>query len=110
MLQEIENSLEIFVKNGLMYGRLLSSSKSLYRNSHKNNIVYFNANIFLEDVGKVWYGDLDLTLDINILQKISNKLKKDLYILTELDGRFENSELSNEQIKNKCVLHIIHKN
>jgi hypothetical protein len=41
---------------------------------------------------KVWHGDLDLTLDYDKLLKASEKLGTALYVLYEMDGRFENDE------------------
>jgi len=71
-------------------GRLISGSKSTYRIMNPNNLIVFNANIFTEDLEKIWYGDLDLTLDKTKLQEIAFLLNKTIYILYEMDGRFEN--------------------
>jgi hypothetical protein len=80
---------EIFKENGLVMGRMLSGSKSFYNQQNPNNIVVFNSNVVV-DGNKVWHGDLDITKDLDKLFKISKTLNKDLYILREMDARFEN--------------------
>ena len=52
------------------------------------NISIFNANVFMKDVGKVWYGDLNLTEDYVTLKSIAESLDTTLYVLWEMDGRF----------------------
>ena len=81
-------------------------SKSTYRNQFPDNKVYFNANIFLLGEGKVWFGDIDITRDIDVLESISAELGKDLYVLRESDGRFENESLSDSEIISKSVYKI----
>lgn len=71
-------------------GRMISGSKSWYHSYYPKNLVLFNSNIFVEGKGKVWYGDIDLTLDRDKLIEIANELGYTLYVLRELDGRFEN--------------------
>jgi hypothetical protein len=88
--------------NGLRIGRLLSGSKSEYRNRFPGHEVYFNANIF-SDNGKEWYGDLDLTIDGPILQKVATEAECKLYVLRELDGRFEAERAPFGEIKGKAV-------
>ena len=65
--------------------------------------VVFNANIFSEKQGKIWYGDLDLDIDSNNIQAVANELEEDLYILREADGRFENENLAPEEAKKLAV-------
>jgi len=89
---------ESFRNNGFHIGRMISGSKSGYRERNPNNEVYFNANIFTLEEGKVWYGDLDLTKDLSILETIAKSTGKDLYILREMDGRFENENPSQAHI------------
>jgi hypothetical protein len=69
-------------------GRLLSASKSGYRKRHPNNNVIFNANIGT-DV-KLWYGDIDLTIESDRIQNLANFLGKRVYVLYEMDWRFKN--------------------
>lgn len=89
---------EIFITEGLNEGRMVCSSKSLYREMFPDNEVYFNANIFVLGEGKIWYGDLDVTNDIEALKNVASRIGKDLYILREMDGRFENESLDDSEI------------
>ena len=89
---------ETFYSNGFMISRMISGSKSGYRERNPGNEVYFNANIFTLEEGKVWYGDLDVTKDLSALEEIAKTIGKDLYILREMDGRFENENPSHAHI------------
>jgi len=68
-------------------GRLLCISKSYYRDLYTNREPIFNSNIFTSQ-GKIWFGDIDLVLDKNSLQKLANDIQENIYILNEMDGRF----------------------
>lgn len=72
-----------------MMGRMISWSKSEYLRSHPNNVVVFNANV-CADPGKIWFGDLDITRDSEKLQQLADELDQMVYVLHEMDGRFEN--------------------
>lgn len=72
-------------------GRLLSGSKSGYMDKYGTHVVVFNANLFVGK-DKIWYGDLDLTLDKEILLESAKELNQTLYVLYEMDGRFENED------------------
>lgn len=72
------------------FGNLVSMSKSGYRDAHPNNLVVFNANIILEDGGKIWFGDIDITNSGKTLMDMANGFGVDIYILHEMDARFEN--------------------
>lgn len=73
-------------------GRMVGGSKSIYRYDNPTNIVVFNANLFTSNGTKIWYGDLDLTLDSDKLKQLSSTIKEDIYVLYETDGRFENEK------------------
>lgn len=75
-----------------MDGRMISGSKADYLRRHPNNIVVFNANV-CTDNGKIWFGDLDVTKDIEMLQEAADSLNCRLYILREHDARFANEEV-----------------
>lgn len=70
-------------------GRMIAGSKTMYRQAYPNNIPVFNGNIITTQ-GKVWWGDLDLTTDNEILQEIANTLNDTVCVLREMDARFEN--------------------
>lgn len=72
-------------------GRMISGSKSGYRISYPNNFAIFNANI-CTNTGKIWWGDIDLTKSKDTLLEIAAESADDLYVLFEMDGRFENEE------------------
>lgn len=83
----------IFLKHLGINGRMISASKSGYRQKHPNNIPVFNANIVAESDGKfekIWYGDLDITIDEIALRMIALTIKKKIWILPEMAARFEN--------------------
>ena len=93
---------DLFLLEGLNFGRMLSGSKSGYMNTNPNNEVYFNANIFTRK-GKLWWGDLDITIDRDKLQTIADAMETKLYVLREMDGRFDNEDISEIQIMKKAV-------
>lgn len=107
---KINGSLfEEFTNKGLHPGRMISGSKSMYRKMYPNNTVVFNGNVFTENRGKVWYGDLDLTRDLEKLEEIANVANEDLYILTESTGRWERGgrdELYFKEIQNEAFIYI----
>lgn len=72
-------------------GALISWSKSRYKEEHPGNLVVFNSNVCTKD-GKIWHGDLDVTRSKENLSMLSNALDEDIYVLREMDGRFENED------------------
>jgi hypothetical protein len=84
-------------------GRMISQSKSDYRDRNPNSVVYYNANILTINNGKVWYGDLDLTKDGEALKRVSKSLGETLYILRESDCRFENENQPTLELIKKAV-------
>jgi len=94
---------KLFSHYGFIMGRMISGSKSGYRQRFPNNKAVFNANIVTESRGKIWFGDLDLTLDTDQLMKIAEELGESIYVLYESDGRFENEDQPFEFYKRKAV-------
>jgi len=93
-------TLESFKAKGFVIGRMLSFSKTQYRNANPNSVVYFNANIVTVNDGKIWYGDIDLTIDGNKLKELASELNQTIFVLKEMDCRFETANESiNETIK-----------
>lgn len=86
-----------------MTGRMIGASKSGYRKKYPDNEVFFNANIFTVEDGKIWWGDIDYTVDKPTLEKVANAFGRTLYILKELDGRWEKENLTAAQIKKVAV-------
>lgn len=93
----------VFRKHGDLHTGKLLGSKSLYRKNHPNNTIYFNANIFTEKEGKIWWGDLDYTLNKDNLIKIATELGETLYVLQEHDGRWGNEKRPFKLIKQLAV-------
>jgi hypothetical protein len=89
---------DFFIKEGFNLGRMVSFSKSSYREKYPDNDAYFNANIFVLGEGKVWCGDVDVMKDMASLQNIARETRKDLYVLSEIDGRFGNENLEDPEI------------
>lgn len=89
---------EIFRKNNYHQGRMISGSKSGYCKRYPDNEVYFNGNIVIKELGKIWWGDIDVTKDFNTLTNIANEIGQDLYILYESACRFANENLSIEHL------------
>jgi len=69
-------------------GEMCGGSKTGYRNSNPDHLVVFNANIIVNGE-KVWFGDIDISIHRISLQTIAVEENIDIYILREMDGRFE---------------------
>ena len=74
-----------------MSGRMISFSKSGYIQRHPKHIVIFNSNICTEG-GKIWQGDIDVTLAKDALLDLAREIDRKVYVLYEMDGRFENED------------------
>lgn len=68
--------------------RLISTSKSGYRERHPGHVVVFNANA-CAGTGKLWHGDFDLTLDEAQLLDLAARIGEVVYLLYEWDARFQ---------------------
>ncbi len=69
-------------------GKMISGSKSFYREKFPDHVVVFNSNIFVGKT-KIWFGDLDITESIDNLKDLALSLGEKVYILFEYDGRFD---------------------
>lgn len=96
----------ILQSQGLRIARMLSGSKSGYKSAHPGHDVYFNANIIIESEGKIWHGDLDLTLDIKKLKKVRKIIGEPIYILRESDARWDNENLPIKELIEKAITKI----
>ena len=81
-------------------GRMLGS-KLDYSNNHVDDLVVYNANVLMPNVGKVFYGDINLSEDYLILKEVAQTLNTILYVLWEMDARFgnENKPLNDLLVK-----------
>jgi hypothetical protein len=68
---------------------MLSHSKSVYLYDNPTHVVVFNANLCTKEDGKIWYGDIDLTLQHKSLRKLAEVLGKTVYVLPEHSARFD---------------------
>lgn len=68
-------------------GRMVGLSKSAYTDANPRNLVVFNANVCLRG-GKVWWGDVDLTIDEDSFAALAAHTQETVYVLYESDGRF----------------------
>ena len=84
----IEGIQQHFESHGFDSARIITGSKSVYKSSKPKDLIIFNANVFMKDMGKVWYGDLNLTEEYMVLKSIAESLDTTLYVLWEMDGRF----------------------
>jgi hypothetical protein len=82
---------------------MIGGSKSIYRQEYPKDLAIFNANVFMKDVGKVWYGDLNLTKDYVVLKSIAESLDTTLYVLWEMDGRFGKEKKPIDELIKKAV-------
>lgn len=97
-----ENLRTILIETVGPMGKMISASKSGYREKNPDNIVVFNSNLVLLDAGekfglgskhgKEWFGDLDITKDRQALKDLANRSDCEVVIVSEMDGRFENEE------------------
>ncbi len=94
----IEEIQQHFESHGLILARMIGGSKSIYRKEYPKDLAIFNANVFMKDVGKVWYGDLNLTEEYMVLKSIADSLDTTLYVLWEMDGRFGEENMSGSKI------------
>lgn len=65
---------------------MISGSKT----GPKGHVCVFNANLCTKGKGKFWFGDIDLTDDIEQLKMAAQDQGEDVYVLREIDARFHN--------------------
>lgn len=70
-------------------GRMVCGSKGQYRWDNPDNVVIFNSNLCTKS-GKIWYGDIDITVEEKKLHDLAQTLQETIYVLYETDARFEN--------------------
>jgi hypothetical protein len=86
--KELVDFAKEIAKKHLGYtSRLISGSKGQYRWDNPRNFVKFNANVCTLSHGKIWYGDVDVTLEEKKLLSLAKELKENIYLLSEMDAR-----------------------
>lgn len=100
------------VRENLGYpGAMISESKSGYRDRHPDNVVVFNANLASKSYGKIWYGDIDITISKDKLFLAREAVGEDLYVLYEDDLRFDNEDKKlNEVLKYASAFYKVEEN
>jgi|GEM_PF-6613900 len=95
--------LKFFEDAGFSFGRMLSGSKSGYMDQFPNNKVVFNSRVYdletyeREKNGKIkdwfagqsieiWYGDLDLTKEVEKLKEIAKEIGT--FVITRESGDY----------------------
>ena len=86
--KSIETIVQIFESNEFPFGDMLGGQKWQYSESFPNHLVIFNANVLTKSHGKVWYGDLDVSISHVRLKKIAEQVGEPLYVLHEMAARF----------------------
>jgi hypothetical protein len=86
--KSIETIARIFESNEFPFGDMLGGQKWQYSESFPNHLVIFNANVLTKSHGKVWYGDLDVSISHARLKKIAEQAGEPLYVLHESTARF----------------------
>ena len=94
---------QFFEAHGFHVARMIGGSKLQYSEKHSKDLIIFNANIIMPGYGKVWYGDLNLTLDWIILKSIADSINAPLYVLWEMDARFGEEMKSITDLIEKAV-------
>ena len=72
-------------------GKMISASTSGYMERNPGCLVLFNSNVCTEK-GKIWWGDLDVTKTKDSLSELAKETGETIYVLFEMDGRFENEK------------------
>jgi len=80
-------------------GKMIAGSKGRFRHNNPTAFAVFNSNLVTQTGKKVWHGDLNLSdkKTISDLKTCSNVVGETLYVLYEMDARFENE--SNPKIE-----------
>lgn len=81
-----EKYRQAFIDLGFPPGRMISGSKSGYVRNNPGCEPYFNARVCALGEGVIWWGDLDITRDREMLNQVSLNIEKKLFILRESDA------------------------
>ena len=94
--------IQEFEDRNLNIGRMISWSKGDYISLHPDNLVLFNCNAIIESYGKIWHGDLDLTISGNKLKEIATIIGEPIYVLSEHDARFGKEKIKSKELISKA--------
>lgn len=82
-------------------GRMVAASKTRHGKEHPDHVLVFNANLCTRTHGKIWHGDLDLTLDEELVLTFAHAIDETVYVLYERQARF-GSEVA--PVIGECVI------
>ena len=88
-------------------GAMIGHSKSKYVNDHLGDMVVFNSNIATKSGGKIWYGDINLTLSFDSIIELRNLIGEDIYVFYESDMRFEAEADTVEEVLLRVYIHYL---
>ncbi len=71
--------------------RMIGFSKGGYVDAYPGHAAVFNTNVCL-GADKVWWGDLDVTVDEHLLVELAARTGAIVSLLYESDGRFRNED------------------
>jgi len=81
---------QALIKENLGFcGAMISSHKQAAKTKGREHLAVFNANLVVKGFGKVWFGDIDITRDEEKIKKVALGFKSIVYVLREMDARFE---------------------
>lgn len=63
-------------------------SMSAYRERYPEHLTIKNANICTKEHGKIWWGDLDVTANVDELRALARELGVTVWVLRESAARF----------------------
>ena len=87
MSEPDEAFLELAAQLGLPLSRLVSLSKSGFIRRHPQHAVVFNATIANAAGERLWWGDVDLTVDEEALHRLAQRAGFDFFVHHEGDSR-----------------------
>ena len=98
-MENIIDINELMGEQSLFCGRMISG----YKEAPEGCKCVWNANLVSPTKGKVWFGDLNLTREGDKLKLVSIAAGETLYVLREMDCRFETENDSVELLTEKAV-------
>jgi hypothetical protein len=90
---------EAFQRQNLYCGRMVSATKR----APEGETCVWNANVVIKSQGKVWFGDLNLTREGDKLKAVAKEIGEPVYVLREMDCRFDTQSLPVEQLIERAV-------
>ena len=101
--KSIDDIIQIFESNELPLGYIIEGYKHEYIGKFPNHLISFNANVLSKAHGKIWYGDLDITLAHAKLKRIAEQVGEPLYVLSEHEARFGKEDESIDELLSKAI-------